>query len=43
MKNSDKINVGIIGGGFVGNATLSIECELIDIKVYDIIREKCKP
>ena len=27
MKNSDKINVGIIGGGFVGNATLSIECE----------------
>lgn len=37
------INVGIIGNGFVGNATSQFENEEVAVKIYDIESEKCKP
>lgn len=37
------INIGIIGNGFVGNATSTFECCENNIVIYDIEQEKCKP
>lgn len=37
------ITVGIIGNGFVGNATSQFENEKVDVLIYDVTPEKCKP
>jgi len=37
------MNVGIIGGGFVGSATALLECEGNDVFIYDLDPDKCKP
>ena len=37
------MKIGIIGNGFVGNATLQLECSDIEILVYDINPSLCKP
>jgi len=37
------MKIGIIGNGFVGNATKQLECEDITIKIYDINPELCYP
>jgi len=37
------INIGIIGNGFVGNATSIFECFENKVFIYDIEPEKCKP
>ena len=37
------MKIGIIGNGFVGNATLQLECKDIDILVYDINPTLCIP
>jgi UDPglucose 6-dehydrogenase len=37
------ITAGIIGNGFVGNATSQFENEKVDVLIYDITPEKCKP
>lgn len=35
--------IGIIGNGFVGKATMQLECEDIKILAYDIRPEFCRP
>lgn len=35
--------IGIIGNGFVGKATMQLECEDINILAYDIRPEFCRP
>lgn len=40
---SQKIKIGIIGGGFVGSATALLKCDLVDILVYDLDKSKCNP
>ena len=37
------MKIGIIGNGFVGKATTIFECSDIDIIIYDINPELCKP
>ena len=37
------MKIGIIGNGFVGNATKQLECEDIEILAYDINPELCYP
>lgn len=37
------ITVGIIGNGFVGNATSQFENKDVDVLIYDVTPEKCKP
>jgi UDPglucose 6-dehydrogenase len=37
------IKVGIIGGGFVGSATALSASEKVEVIVYDIDKNKCKP
>lgn len=37
------ISIGIIGNGFVGKALQLITCNELDIKVYDIRKDVCKP
>lgn len=37
------VNVGIIGGGFVGKATALFECSSNNVKIYDTDPEKCYP
>lgn len=39
----DKIKLGIVGGGFVGTAAKLLECEKINIVLYDIDPNKCYP
>jgi UDPglucose 6-dehydrogenase len=35
--------IGIVGGGFVGSATALFACTDIQVKIYDILPEKCSP
>ena len=37
------MNIGIIGNGFVGNATKQLECKDITIKIFDINPDLCYP
>ena len=37
------ITIGIIGNGFVGNATSQFENKKVDVLVYDVSAEKCRP
>jgi len=37
------VRVGIIGNGFVGNATSQFENENVNVMIYDISPDKCKP
>ena len=37
------MKVGIVGGGFVGTATSHFECSNIDVFVYDINPDLCRP
>lgn len=37
------VTIGIIGNGFVGQATAQFECAGIDILIYDTVPHKCKP
>ena len=37
------MKIGIIGNGFVGKATNILECTDIEIVIYDINKELCKP
>ena len=37
------MRIGIIGNGFVGKATKILECDKIQLMVYDIIPELCFP
>ena len=37
------MNIGIIGAGFVGNATKLLECKDVKTYVYDIDPNKCNP
>ena len=37
------IKIGIIGGGFVGQATYLLNCKDIECKIYDIDTTKCIP
>ncbi len=37
------MNIGIIGNGFVGQATKLLECDNIRTFTYDIVPEKCDP
>jgi nucleotide sugar dehydrogenase len=37
------ITIGIIGNGFVGNATSQFENENVKVLIYDVSPEKCKP
>ena len=41
--NNNCYKIGIIGNGFVGNATLILQCEDIDILCYDINPDLCIP
>jgi len=43
MKMSQKIKIGIIGGGFVGSATALLECNNVEVLIYDLDKTKCKP
>lgn len=38
-----KTTIGIIGNGFVGQATKLLECDTINVLMYDIVPEKCNP
>jgi len=35
------INIGVVGGGYVGKATALLECEGVDVSIYDVDPEKC--
>ena len=35
--------IGIIGNGFVGNATLQLKCNNIDVLAYDLNPKLCIP
>ena len=37
------MKIGIIGNGFVGKATSILSCKDVELIVYDIIPESCKP
>ena len=37
------MKIGIIGNGFVGKATMQLECDDVEIYAYDINPEMCKP
>lgn len=37
------MKIGIIGNGFVGKATCSLECQNIEVIIYDIQKELCNP
>ena len=37
------ITIGIIGNGFVGNATSQFKNEEVDVMIYDVSPEKCVP
>ncbi len=37
------MKIGIIGNGFVGKATCSLECKNIEVIIYDIQKELCNP
>lgn len=37
------INIGIIGGGFVGKATYGFKSSKVDIKIYDLCEHLCVP
>jgi len=37
------MNIGIVGGGFVGSATALLACEDIGVKIYDLDPSKCSP
>jgi UDPglucose 6-dehydrogenase len=37
------MRIGIVGGGFVGGATSLLECDDIQVIVYDIDPSRCKP
>jgi len=37
------MNIGIVGGGFVGNATALLTCKDIHVNVYDLDPAKCSP
>ena len=37
------MKIGIIGNGFVGKATMQLECNDVEIYAYDINPEMCKP
>lgn len=37
------VSVGIIGNGFVGNATSHFLNDEIDVKIFDILPDKCNP
>jgi nucleotide sugar dehydrogenase len=37
------MRIGVIGNGFVGKATSLLECKDIDLIVYDIVPEICRP
>lgn len=44
LKMSLKLNIGIIGNGFVGKATQLLNCSAVqNLFVYDICPEKCEP
>lgn len=38
-----KWTLGVVGNGFVGQATALFECENIKVLMYDIVPEKCMP
>lgn len=38
-----KLTIGIIGNGFVGQATSLFKCVDIDVLMYDIVPDKCDP
>lgn len=37
------VNIGIIGGGFVGKATSLFECPMNNVVIYDTDKSKCYP
>lgn len=37
------MHIGIIGNGFVGKATSILECKDVELIIYDIVPEICKP
>ena len=37
------MKIGIIGNGFVGNATMQLKCKDIDVMAYDLNPELCIP
>lgn len=43
MCNSTKYKIGIVGGGFVGSATALLQCDFIDVIIYDKDPLRCKP
>ena len=38
-----KFTIGIVGFGFVGQANALLQCERVDLMVYDVVRDKCMP
>ena len=44
MDNNTYIHtLGIIGNGFVGQATALFKCKTVNVLMYDIVPEKCSP
>jgi UDPglucose 6-dehydrogenase len=41
--SNESLVIGIVGGGFVGSATALFACSSIEVKIYDIVPEKCSP
>ena len=37
------MKIGIVGGGFVGSATSLLECDDIEVLIYDLDKTRCKP
>lgn len=37
------MRIGIVGGGFVGSATALLECKDIEVVIYDMNPDRCKP
>jgi len=37
------VNIGVIGGGFVGKATALFECPMNNVVIYDTDKSKCYP
>lgn len=37
------IRVGVVGGGFVGTATSGWECDDVDVTIFDVDVNKCRP